>query len=445
MPAYYVSWGRYTQLAGLLILPLPLAFLKLVFVKVAGTREATENLPTAEALAVEDENSWMGREQLGLVFTPKWNREAIAVWGLACLAAGGLLIVHYRAAAFLGCLLLAFFAGLLLEQRWWKKIVLISCSKQLLAAGFILGFGSLLLTLPWMGQVIPNLLVPAFTPGGSVAETAPFADFSWRFLEAGMGKYTLWLAGVGMVCGILFRKRFVVAGLMWVGLLFTIANLGALGLPGGEIINNTSVAIMLFMPIALFGGFAISSLVSGAEWLLRQRPAWGGLLAPLRVTLVAAAMVLSFLAARQLFPLVNATTYLFRASDRPALAWIDENIPKEEPILINPFNWGYGLCAGSDGGAWISALSGNVTLPPPVIYGFGSRSEIQRINSLCAEVLQHGSDPDHVWDLLREAGIRYVYTGARGGPISPGALQASPLFDTLYAQGGAYVFQTLGW
>jgi hypothetical protein len=36
MPAYYVSWGRYTQLAGLLILPVPLAFLKLVLEKAPG-------------------------------------------------------------------------------------------------------------------------------------------------------------------------------------------------------------------------------------------------------------------------------------------------------------------------------------------------------------------------------------------------------------------------
>jgi hypothetical protein len=264
-------------------------------------------------------------------------------------------------------------------------------------------------------------------------------------LEAGWGNYTVWLAAVGVLSAILYKKQFGIAVLLWVALLFVLANLGALGLPGGEIINNTSVAITLFMPVALLGGFALSSLVSGAEWLLLRREAWSRYLVPLRVSLVAAALVLSFSAARLLFPLLNPTTYLFRAADRPALAWIEQNIPAEEPVLINPFSWGYGLCAGSDGGAWISALSGRATLPPPVIYGFGDPSEVQRINSLCAEVLQYGSDPDRLWELLRAAGIRYVYTGARGGPISATALRASPLFDILYAQGGVYVFQTLGW
>jgi hypothetical protein len=253
--------------------------------------------------------------------------------------------------------------------------------------------------------------------------------------------YTLWLATLGVLSAILFKKQFGVAALLWTALLFVLANLGALGLPGGGIINNTSVAITLFMPVALLGGFALTSLVSGVEWLLLRREAWSRYLVPLRVILVAAALALSFSAARLLFPLVNPTTYLFRAADRPALAWIEQNIPPQEIVLINPFNWGYGLCAGSDGGAWIGALSGRATLPPPVIYGFGDPSEVQRINSLCADVLQYGSDPDRLWELLRAAGMRYVYTGARGGPISATALRASPLFDIFMPKAGYMSFK----
>jgi hypothetical protein len=444
MPAYYVSWGRYTQLAGLLILPVPLAFLKLVLEKAPGAPDMTGTPIETGAFTVDPENSAGVNGQARRAFWLVLNRESWALWGLACLAAAGLLIVHYRAAAFMGMLLLAYSASLLFERQRQASPALFSFLKKVLGSGLILIAGTLILTLPWMGEVIPNLLVPAFSPG-NILPAEPFADFSWRLLEAGWGNYTLWLAGLGVLSAILYRKTFSIAVLLWAALLFVLANLGALGLPGGGIINNTSVAITLFMPLALFGGFAFSSLVSGAEWLLLRREAWYRYLVPLRVILVAAALALSFSAARQLFPLVNPTTYLFRAADRPALAWIEQNIPPGEPVLINPFNWGYGLCAGSDGGAWISSLSGRATFPPPVIYGFGEPSEVQRINSLCAEVFQYGSDPDGLWELLRAAGIRYVYTGARGGPISATALQASPLFDILYAGGGVYVFQTLGW
>jgi hypothetical protein len=409
MPAYYVSWGRYTQLAGLLILPVPLAFIKLIFEK-----------------------------------GPKSHNIWIIPLTVACLSSAGLLLVHYRAAAFLACLLLAYSTSLFFDRPRLAQPALGAFAKQLIATASLLILGTITLTLPWMGTIIRDRLLPAFSPGNVVPAEA-FADFSWRLLTAGYGVHTLWLAGLGLLLGLAFRKRFVLTMLVWVGLLFVLSNLNALGLPGGEIINNTSVAITLFMPIALFGGYAISSLASGGEWLLLKRVTWSRLFIPYNLVLVGTGLVLSFVGARQLFPLVNQSTYLFREADRLALAWIEKNIPQDEIILINPFNWGYGLCAGNDGGAWISALSGQPTQPPPVIYGFGDRNEMQRVNDLCAQVIQHGGTPDELWAIMREAGLRYIYVGARGGPLLPTALYSSPLFDTLYAESGTYVFRSLGW
>jgi hypothetical protein len=412
MPAYYVSWGRYTQLAGLLILPVPVAFMKMIFEK------------KAESPA----------------HPGKWTIPLC----LASLSAAGLLLVHYRAAAFLAALLVAYSVSLFFDRQRLVRPVLGRFTAQVLVTGSLLFLGTVLMTLPWMGEVILDRIVPAFSKGNVVPDQ-PFADFSWRLLVAGNGTYTLWLAGLGILLGMAFRKRFVMAVLLWVGLLFLLANLGALALPGREIINNTSVVITLFMPISLLGGYAISRSTAGVEWVLLKREVGNRPLVLFRIVLFLAGLGLSLIGARQLFPLLNQTTYLFRVADRPALAWIEQNIPQEEVILINPFNWGYGLYAGNDGGAWISALSGQPTLPPPVIYGFGDKAEIRRVNKVCAQVLQHGANPDELWALMQEADLHYVYTGVRGGPISPSALLSSPLFDMLYAADGAYVFRTLGW
>jgi hypothetical protein len=444
MPAYYVSWGRYTQLAGLLILPVPLAFLKLAFDKPSGNQDLGETTVTSRSEVKNDEEKTLTVEPLRLISTPELNWGALNHWGLACLSAGGLLIVHYRVAAFLGSLVLAYFIGLFIGRRHLKMQALFGYLLQLTAGGFLLLLGMLLLSLPWMAEVIPDLLVPAFSPNNVVA-AEPFADFSWRFLVAGMGTYTFYLAGTGVAFGLLSRKRFIITTFLWVSLLFTLANLGALGLPGGQIINNTSVSIMLFMPIAMLGGYALSCMIRNGKELLTRSNSWSKMRYPLWISLLGVALVITFFGARSLLPLLNQSTYLFRAADRPALSWIEKNIPQGETILINPFNWGYGICAGADGGAWISALSGQPTMPPPVIYGFGSIKEIQRVNELCSLVLDNGSDPDQLWELMRSAGIKYIYTGLRGGPISSTNLHASALFDTIYAKDGAYVFQTLGW
>lgn len=444
MPAYYVSWGRYTQLTGLLILPIGLAFIQLIFEGDTKPSQEENSTPVeAPGDEAEPANDFT-RPRSRLAVTFNKSRQWIIPLGMACLATAGLLLVHYRASAFLACLLLAYSASLFCDRQRLSRSVVGAFTKQLLATGSLLGLGALILTLPWMSEVIRERLLPAFSPG-NVLPAEPFADFSWRFLEAGYGAYTLWLAAAGFLLGLVYRRRFVVANLGWVGLMFILANLSALGLPGGEVVNNTSVAITLFMPVALLGGFAASRVIFGLEWLLHKRASWSRLLVPFRGGLLVVGLILSVAGARQLFPLVNQSTYLFRAADRQALSWIEQNIPVDETILINPFNWGYGLCAGNDGGAWISALSGQPTHPPPVLYGFGDPDEIQRVNSLCAQVSQQGENPDELWALMREAGLHYVYSGIRGGPFSPTALMASPLFDTLYAEGGAYVFRSLGW
>jgi hypothetical protein len=444
MPAYYVSWGRYTQLAGLLILPVPVAFIKLIFEKGFRSNNYLASPPTETRIeGAESGDGYSPKARYQTMINLKLGNWILPLT-IACLSSAGLLLVHYRAAAFLACLLLAYSTSLFFDRSRLAQPTLGAFTKQLIATASLLILGTITLTLPWMGTILRDRLLPAFSPG-NIVPAEPFADFSWRLLTAGYGVHTLWFAGFGLLLGLAFRKRFVLTMLIWIGLLFVLSNLNALGLPGGEIVNNTSVAITLFMPIALFGGYAISSLASGGEWLLLKRVTWSRLLIPFNLLLVGAGLVLSFVGARQLFPLVNQSTYLFREADRQALAWIEKNIPQDEVIVINPFNWGYGLCAGNDGGAWISALSGQPTQPPPVIYGFGDRNEMERVNDLCAQVIQHGGAPDELWAMMHEAGLRYIYVGTRGGPLSPTALYSSPLFDTLYAESGTYVFRSLGW
>jgi hypothetical protein len=444
MPAYYVSWGRYTQLAGLLILPLPLAFFKLIF-EYSSVSYKDDAAVLVEGLRNDfdlDEKFSSGPKHI--MVKPFSSACWLIPFSLACLSAAGLLLVHYRAAAFLACLLAAYSINLFLGSHRLARPELSAFIWQLLVSGSLLIFGTLLLTWPWMAEIFRDRLLPAFSLG-KVVPAEPFADFSWRFLDAGSGAFTLWMAGLGILLGLLLRKRFIVVVLLWIGFLFLLSNLGAMGLPGGWIINNTSVAITLFMPISLLGGYAFCSIATGGEWLLRRRSNSARFVSPFRFAQILIGIAISFAGAWQLFPLLNQSTYLFRAADRPAIAWIEKNILQDEVILINPFSWGYGLCAGNDGGAWISALSGQPTMPPPVIYGFGDRIEMGRVNTLCAQVMQHGGNPDELWALMQEAGIRYIYLGVRGGPISPTNLLSSPLFDTLYAEGGAYVFKTLGW
>jgi hypothetical protein len=444
MPAYYASWGRYTQLAGLLIFPAALALLK--------------TLPPSLRL----QHLIRGRLLL------------------AAVACGGLFLTHYRIAAFLGLLLAA---ELIIERLAWaaargREAVLrrersappadsppiiedgqasslaplesellslvrppSSTSRSPILGWAAAGGVAILLTLPWWPAAWSEMIGPKLHWGTGTA--AAFADFNWAYLTAGLGRFSLALAAVGGVWALLLRQRWVLSLALWVGLLFLAANLGALGLPGESFINSTSVAISLFLPLALLGGFGLGWLGQALSSLLAGRFSAAGRTAPWLV-LVAGGAAAMFLGAQALLPILRADTFLFRTADRPALAWIEENLPQGSTVLINSFAWGYGVYAGQDGGYWIGPLTGRPTFPPPVLYGMDRDHQVIRATSETARQFQEAaSDPTALHALLLEHDIAFVYIGARGGRLDPGALDSSPLFERLYHRPPTWVFRAL--
>jgi hypothetical protein len=215
-------------------------------------------------------------------------------------------------------------------------------------------------------------------------------------------------------------------------LLFLLANLDFLKLPGSGLISNISVEIILFIPISILGGYFIDQL------LLRWKE-----LIPNRFISLSYAFVfilfgfVAYLGSKQLVSILNPITILSRQADLPAIEWVSEHIPKDETIVINPFAWGYSLYAGNDGGYWIEPLSGSLTIPPPVLYGLNH--DAGEISQLSQEIIASSSDPAEMRDLLISQNLHYIFTGAKGGVIPPEKLASSGLFDLLYHQDGVWI------
>jgi hypothetical protein len=398
MPAYYTSWGRYTQLAGLLILPAAFALFHLT-------------------LASDS----------ALLRSEKWR-----ILILAGLATGGLFLVHYRVAAFLLCLFLAYS----ISKAYSRRHTLPSYITENLRTFAITGIASVMITLPWLWPTITTVFIPKMPPPASTP--AFFNDFAWRYLTATYGKQAIALAGLGLLWGTIRKRSYVLTLATWGILLFLLANLDALGLPGSGFVNNTSAEITLFMLISVSGGVFISSLIWAWQTFIPihfQKLFWG------LIALIS--LVIALAGSRELLPILNPITLLSREADRAGLEWVKANIPQDETFLINPFLWGYGIYAGNDGGAWISAISGQKTMPPPVLYGLGSTQDIQYINKISQDVIEKGSDAGEIWKIMCDNNIKYIFLGRRAGPISPKALQESDLFDLLYAQEGVWVFKAL--
>ncbi len=400
MPAYYTSWGRYTQLAGLLIMPAAFALIKFSL-----SREFAE---------IRNKNKRM------------------SVFLLAGILCAGLFITHYRVIVFLGLLLIAF-----LIVRYLSKIknrTLLKLINNDFSLVFFIIAISILFSAPWLPGTLAEFILPKIE--SSLKGDTAFAGHSWAYLTSGLGAWTLYLALAGILMGVFKRKKFTWVLIIWVIFLFIMANLNMLKLPMSGFINNTSVEIALFLPIAVLGGYLsvfIINLIGGlfhGKWVL----VYNG------VVLIAV-IICSVFGAQKLLPILNPDTVLARQADIPAIHWIENNIPAEETIFINPLAWGYGLYTGADGGFWITPLSGRKTMPPPLLYGFDTQGDISRyVTQLSKDASEKSNDPIALYNLLISENIHYVYLGAKGGIVSPQRLIESKLFNPIYNKDGVWIF-----
>ena len=146
-----------------------------------------------------------------------------------------------------------------------------------------------------------------------------------------------------------------------------------------------------------------------------------------------------------MLPIVNPATVLATRDDMAAMEWIRDHIPSEATFLINVRHWQGSTYVGTDGGYWISLLTGRDTVLPPTIYIYGSAEYVKGINDLAAAISAAESlDAENIRQLLRDNGVTHVYVGARGGRITPQMLIDSVHYCAVYSNGAVWIFQFQG-
>ncbi len=391
MPAHYVSWGRYTQLSGLLILPVA-------------------SILTIEAARRRD--------------------KRIAV--LAVLALAGLILTHYRVFAFYVCFVAAWWLVRLARRpRAWRV------RPRELGWYAAMAFLALASLMPWILGIAADLWLRAFIHWGG-GEPAAHWDFSWRYVSSGFDRYTLTLGATGAVVALVGRRYFSAVLLLWMGFLFVVTNPSLLGLPGEGLINNVAMLITWFMPLAIWCGFMGDELLS--SWLAALKGTWRALCRPLAATMLVA---LSVVGARRQITVVNPNGVLALQADQEAMAWIEDHTPPRSRFLINAQPWQGPVYAGTDGGYWIAPLTQRPTTTPPALYPLGDSANVLHVEGLNQQVEALASDALGLWALLRKEDVDYVYLGALGGSLDPNVLETSPGFRLLYDEGRTRVFEVV--
>lgn len=413
MPAYYVSWARYTQLAGLVILP----------VLLVATWDLLDSRPSLDRCAG------------------------------ALLLIAGLALTHYRVLVFYMVFWVVYIVAHLVEgalrsdgRRIHPRARASGAARpdapRIALYGAALAAGSLLLIAPWVSRMVTGALLPFGAIYGQVA-AAEGVDTSvpMELLRVEGTMTLLMVAGLGWLWAVIRgRWRLVFVG-VWSAVCVLVSDVGWLGLRGTWIIHGTSAAISYWLPAGVLVGWLGADLAfAPIRWIpgpvVKRR-----LAVALELALLLGLTAASIGSVWGQMDRVNEVTVLVRESDLPAIGWVRDNLPADSLILVNTRPWLGEIRMGSDAGWWLPYLTGHSVTYPSVLYTHGKPAYRDPISELASAVdTATALDDPTLLRMLADAGVTHVFVGTRGGPLEPPRL-AEPHYVELFRHGPTRVYR----
>ncbi|MFN8491999.1 MAG: hypothetical protein U0350_30640 [Caldilineaceae bacterium] len=401
MPGFYVNWGRYTQMAGQIILPAALWVLDFW---------------------------WLDRK------IP--HRRFVLLIGIL---AAGCVLTHYRIAVIIA----AGGLGWGLWALWRERCALRTWFMQ---AGYLLGGALLavLLVMPWITFVRSGQLVTIATAigEGKVAAQYEWADLAgWRGLDT-YYPHWLWLAGLVAFLPMLWRRfNQAMPFLLWLTFAFLATNPFLLHLPGAGWITNFLIIIAFYIVLAIVLGWFLGAIW---QWLMQ----WPSGRAAILVTLVGLA---GWGAWTQLH-IVEPFYQMVTPADQQALTWIKQHTPLNAKILVNGFlAYENSVVVGSDAGWWVPFYTARTNTVPPILYiseQLVPPTTIDSFRQFAVAIKATNGEPTKLREVLCNSPVTHVFLGERQGQVGFDAKPLVPIawltqnsdFTRLFQQDNATVW-----
>lgn len=407
LPMVYTNWGRYTQLAGQVIMP---AAIYLIWELLEG-------------------------DQIN-------RRWLILAWMLL----GGLALTHYR----------VLLIGLLFIPALWLWELKHKSLKAMLARIFRLGLGSGMLFLPWLVRSAQGKIMDLFfgmlsTPASAVPKIQQTLETSSVLLNYLPG-WAWALLPFALAIGLWRRNRALALVCTWWFIILAAANPGWFRLPGQGVVSSSTVMIAIYMPAAWVLG-NLSGTLFRPDWIaqkwfeITKRPLF-------TLALLVALLGVSAWGARaRLYDLRPDQSMYAAYPDIKAAQWIRLNAPQEAKFLVNGgFPFGPDWCLGSDGGWWLPLLAQRAVTLPPMVYTMeiGPRPDYYLwVNELPHQIQAKGLTNPEVLTMMKERGVTHYYIGQRhGDPVLYNAaliaipdLLADPHYHLVYHQDRVWIFE----
>jgi hypothetical protein len=413
MPAYYINWGRYAQLAGQVILPI---LLWLVW----DVLESSEN---------HQRTVWYANVP--------WIKIIIGGMTLAAMVLCQFRMPYYFSAFLLAWIIMWVITYWKLDFRAWYQGLF-----SLLLIG-IIGF---ILFLPW-GLRLQH---------GNLINIAGIQVDQVKMIEMVKQDYQVWgnitfyvplgmiiVACLGLIWAVIKRDWQTASIGLWFGVMASIYSLMIIGVPGSQFVTSFSVLIAIYIPISLLFGYALGYVAKKLEnWRTSN------------ILTICTVIILGFSGAWQQRNISQPDKFAMVTNpDIRAMNWIREEIPIGSRFLVEGFRayWGTSI-VGSDAGWWIPFFTEmENTMPPqyaltdevPIEKGYS-----EKLVALVAQLEQNKINTFAGIKLLCDFNITHIYIGQEQGMVgnfgsplfTPTELEDSSALRLIYHQDRVYIF-----
>lgn len=399
-PAWYVNYGRFTQVASQSIL------LIAWFV-------------TWEAIRY-----WA---------QPESRKQPLA---LAGLTAGGALLTasvflfHFRVAGF--------YLPLLIFSTAWEYYQAVRCrtlGKAVLGT-LAVGALSVAFVFPVLSDALAVYVQGRTNTGLSTdLSTQVYYQFSQdAIFTTGIQPWLFVFGLVGLVSTLRFRNKLGYFVLAWIVVLWLEGNAYLLNIPLLSFTNYGAVLLMVYLPFGLLCGIAVEEIAARIPIGWQERAA--------RIAWVAL-LVACFIGSHLRVGGIEKYRHFMSPADEAAMAWVNANTSPDAVFAINTYVWNNSP-HGIDGGYWLPYYTQRETTTGAMIYNLGSKEHIQDVLARSQAVTELAQNPEAM-ESLCEMGVDYFYLGNNpeysGPTISPMILDDLPQTRRVYDQRGIQIYQ----
>jgi hypothetical protein len=385
-PAYLINWGRYTQSAGMMLLPL---------------------------LLFEFERS---RD-------PDRTKRDILV---AVLLGAGLALTHFRIA------IMALIAGItyVIALSIERDAVLHLVKVRIFRRYFTMAIASLVAITPWLWHLWRSSDL-GYPPQFKVLESS---FFSLQRLGQPVFDYPtntlLFVLLAASVAWMLWRReRSGMILFAWGALLVLISYLQL----GSHYLDLVTIVISLFLPGSILLGWFMGNITGILQSKARS-------LVWLPVVVAAA---IGIRGASDISLIVDPWNKTLYPADLRAIQWAQSHIRENAVFAVNSLEFPFlrGFVVGIDAGYWLPVLGHREAATYPLVYSLENLSMpdyVERIHNYTQQQADLASP--HGLSALESLGATHIFIGVKGGPIEIDPLLASARFELLYSQNGASIF-----